>query len=214
MAAALRLGFEHEGYVVMAARDGATALRLVPEKQPDIVILDIMLPKLSGLDVCKQLREKGNTTPIIMLTARGQELDKVVGLRTGADDYITKPFSFLELLARVEAVLRRSTKQIRKTGVYQFGDVNVDFRKLTATKAGRPLSLSTKEFAIVEYFIDHRGEVVTRDQLLNAVWGYNAFPLSRTVDTHLAKLRQKIEDNSSYPKHIITVHRAGYRFIG
>lgn len=214
MTAALRLGFEHEGFEVLAASDGSTALRVIPERHPDIVILDVMLPRLSGLDVCKRLRESGDGTPIIMLTARGQEIDKVIGLKTGADDYITKPFSFLELLARVEAVLRRSTRQVPKADVYQFGDVTMDFRKLTATKGGRPLNLSTKEFAIVEYFIDHRDEVVTRDQLLNAVWGYSAFPLSRTVDTHLAKLRQKIEDNSSDPKHIITVHRAGYRFIG
>lgn len=214
MIAALRLGFEHENFVVLEARDGSAALRDVIEKKPDLIILDVMLPKMSGLDFCKHLRDKGNRTPVIMVTARGQEIDKVVGLKTGADDYVTKPFSFLELLARVEAVLRRSTRSDTKIETYEFGNVKLDFKKLRAVKGKQPLDLSLREFDILKYFIQHRDEVITRDQLLNAVWGYNSFPLSRTVDTHVAKLRQKIENNSGKPRYIITVHRAGYRFVG
>lgn len=214
MVAALSLGFEHEGYVVFTARDGSAGLRLVSEKDPAIIILDIMLPRMSGLDLCKRLRESGNRTPIIMLTARGQELDKVVGLKTGADDYMTKPFSFLELLARVEAVLRRSAKHVEKIESYEFGDVKLDFKKFEAIKGDHQLNLSPREFNIMKYFVQHREEVITRDQLLNDVWGYNSFPLSRTVDTHIAKLRQKIESDAGEPQYIVTVHRVGYKFKG
>jgi len=214
MAVALRDGFAYEGYAVQVARDGATGLRLAGEKGLDLVILDVMLPRLSGLDVCKQLRGAGNTTPIIMLTARGQEIDKVLGLKTGADDYVTKPFSFLELMARVEAVLRRASKPAEAVESVQFGDVDVNFRNFEATKAGRPLELSPREFKMMKYFAEHRGEVVSRDQLLDNVWGYDGLPLTRTVDMHIAKLRQKIEDTPGDPHYIITVHRVGYKFTG
>ncbi len=214
MAVALRDGFEYEGYQVQVAKDGETGLRLAREKDLDIIILDVMLPKLSGLDICKRLRADGNQIPIILLTARGQEIDKVLGLKLGADDYVTKPFSFMELAARVEAVLRRASSRVEKIEDFQFGDVALDFKKFVATKGGQPLTLSPREFKILQYFIEHRGEVVTRDQLLDTVWGYDSFPLTRTVDTHIAKLRHKIEDDPATPHFIITVHRAGYKFIG
>ncbi len=214
MAVALRDGFTYEGYTVQVARDGAAGLRLATERGLDLVILDVMLPRLSGLDVCRQLRGAGNNTPIIMLTARGQEIDKVLGLKTGADDYVTKPFSFLELMARVEAVLRRASKPAEQVERAEFGDVEVNFKTFEAAKAGRPLELSPREFKMMKYFAEHRGEVVTRDQLLDSVWGYDGLPLTRTVDMHIAKLRQKIEDTPGDPRHIITVHRVGYKFTG
>lgn len=213
MAVALRDGFEYEGYAVQVARDGAAGLKLATEKELDLIILDVMLPKMSGFDVCKQLRSSGNSTPIIMLTARGQEIDKVVGLKIGADDYVTKPFSFMELMARVEALLRRSHRRAEVADEFHFGDITVNFKKFEVTKAGTLLEISPREFNILKYFIEHRGEVVTRDQLLDAVWGYGSFPLTRTVDMHIAKLRQKVEDTASDPKHIITVHRVGYKFV-
>ena len=214
MAVALRDGFEYEGYAVTVARDGEQGYRLAAEKSADLVILDVMLPKQSGLDVCKRLRSAGNPTPIIMLTARGQEIDKVLGLKCGADDYVTKPFSFLELMARVEAVLRRSKNQADSLEDYEFGDVRLNFKSYEAKKAGAPLDLSSREFQLLRYFIEHRGEAVTRDQLLDAVWGYDDFPLTRTVDMHIAKLRQKIEDSPANPRYIVTVHRVGYKFTG
>ena len=214
MAVALHAGFSYERYGVEVAGDGQTGLRLAQEKGPDRDILDVMLPRISGLDVCRQLRGAGNTTPIIMLTARGQEIDKVLGLRTGADDYVTKPFSFLELMARVEAVLRRASKPAEAVESVAFGDIELDFKALEARKAGRPLELSPREFKIMRYFAERRGEVVSRDQLLDHVWGYEGLPLTRTVDMHIAKLRQKIEDTPGDPRYIITVHRVGYKFTG
>ena len=214
MAVALRDGFSYEGYAVEVARDGQTGLRMAQEKGLDLVILDVMLPRMSGLDVCRQLRGAGNTTPIIMLTARGQEIDKVLGLKTGADDYVTKPFSFLELMARVEAVLRRASKSSEAVESAAFGDIELDFKSLEAKKAGRPLELSPREFKIMRYFVERRGEVISRDQLLDHVWGYEGLPLTRTVDMHIAKLRQKIEDTPGDPHYIITVHRVGYKFTG
>ena len=214
MAVALRDGFTYEGYAVHVARDGAAGLRMAEERSHDLVILDVMLPRMSGLDVCRQLRSAGNDTPIIMLTARGQEIDKVLGLKTGADDYVTKPFSFLELMARVEAVLRRTSKSTEAAEQVSFGDVEMNFKTFEASKAGRALELSPREFKMMKYFVEHRGEVVTRDQLLDHVWGYEGLPLTRTVDMHIAKLRQKIEDTPSDPHHVITVHRVGYKFTG
>lgn len=213
MAVALRDGFEYEGYTVQVARDGADGLRMALDEEPDIIILDVMLPKMSGLDICKHLRTGGNQIPIILLTARGQEIDKVLGLKLGADDYVTKPFSFMELAARVEAVLRRASGRIEKVESFQFGDVTLDFKKHLATKGGLSLELSHREFKILQYFIEHRGEVVSRDQLLDSVWGYDSFPLTRTVDTHIAKLRHKIENDPGNPQYIVTVHRVGYKFM-
>ena len=215
MAVALRDGFEYDGYEVITAGDGATALELAGERDPDLIVLDVMLPKMNGLDVCRQLRAAGNQVPIIMLTARGQEIDRVLGLKLGADDYVTKPFSFMELLARVEAVLRRSGGgEAAALEVLTLGDVTVDFAHHTATRGGRPLDLTPRELRLLEFLAAHRGEVVTREQLLDEVWGYDTIPFTRTVDTHIAKLRKKIEDDPSDPRHLITVHRLGYKLVG
>ncbi len=211
---ALQRGFEFEGYTAEVVRDGEAALQRIAAGQFDAMILDVMLPKLSGFDVCQRLRNAGNAIAIIMLTARGQEIDKVLGLKIGADDYITKPFSFMELIARVEAILRRIQRRSGALEQYQFDDVTINFAALEATKAGAPLNLSQREFRLLKHFIEHRGEVITRDQLLDAVWGYERFPLSRTVDMHIAKLRQKIETLPSQPSWLITVHGAGYKFVG
>jgi two-component system alkaline phosphatase synthesis response regulator PhoP len=214
MAVALRDGFDYEGYEVSVARDGEAGLTLAKTISPDLIILDVMLPKKSGLDVCKQLRGEGNDVPIIMLTARGQEIDKVLGLKLGADDYVTKPFSFLELMARVEAVLRRVSGRQEQIESYSFGDVVIHFKQCEATKGGKPVELSPRELDLMRFFVEHRGEVVSRDQLLDTVWGYGNMPFTRTVDMHIAKLRKKIEDKPNDPKYIVTIHRLGYKFMG
>jgi DNA-binding response OmpR family regulator len=214
MAVALRDGFAYEGYEVKLATDGAEGLRLAEEGNHDLIVLDVMLPKMSGLDVCKRIRRNGSKVPVIMLTARGQEIDKVLGLKTGADDYVTKPFSFLELMARVEAVLRRTSGYGDSPDTYQFGDVIVDFKRSEVKKNEQSLVLSPREFKLLRFLIDHRGEVVTRERLLDAVWDYDNVPFTRTVDMHIAKLRKKVEDDPQDPAHIVTVHRVGYRFNG
>src|SRR6266404_3765759 len=213
MVRGLRHNFEFEGYQVCVARDGEAAINETFHNNPDIILLDVMLPKLSGLDVCRNLRAKGVTTPILMLTARSEETDKVVGLEVGADDYVTKPFSIKELLARIRAHLRRAAKQVVEIESFTFGDVELNFKKYAARKGGHTLELSVREFEILRYLIRRRGEIVTRDQLLDEVWGYESSPVTRTVDNHIAKLRQKIEPHPSEPQHIITVHRLGYRFV-
>jgi len=210
---ALRKGLESEGYAVECAADGATGKRAASAKPFDLIILDVMLPKQSGFDVCEQLRAAGNETPIIMLTARNMEVEKVQGLKLGADDYITKPFSLSELFARIEAVLRRSARTPTNVAQFAFGGLQLDFRKYEATKDGAPLELSPREFRLLQFLIEHRGEVVSRDQLLNHVWSYNSFPSTRTVDQHVAKLRQKIEDTPNHPRHLLTVHGLGYKFV-
>lgn len=214
MAVALRDGFSYEGYDVRVATDGASGLRMASEGEQDLVVLDVMLPKMSGLDVCRKMRRNGSKVPVIMLTARGQEIDKVLGLKTGADDYVTKPFSFLELMARVEAVLRRSGGYADGIESYRFGDVEIDFARGEATKDGGPIALSPREFKLLHFLVEHRGEVLPRERLLDAVWGYENVPFTRTVDMHVAKLRKKIEDRPQDPAWIITVHRVGYKFTG
>jgi DNA-binding response OmpR family regulator len=214
MAVALKDGFEYEGFTVLLVRDGAAALARAAEVDPALVVLDVMLPKMSGLDVCKTLRAEGSTVPIIMLTARGQEIDKVLGLKLGADDYVTKPFGFLELMARVEALLRRTAGRPAVLETHRFGDVVVNFKRGEVHKAGAAVELSARELRLLRYFIEHRGELVTRDQLLDAVWDYDHAPLTRTVDMHVAKLRRKIEDVPADPRWIVTVHRIGYKFTG
>jgi DNA-binding response OmpR family regulator len=211
---ALRDGFEYEGYTVLVATDGLAAVRMAAEEQPTLILLDVMLPQMSGLDVCKQIRSTSNDVPIIMLTARGQEVDKVLGLKIGADDYVTKPFSFMELMARVEAVLRRSSARSESSGFYEFGDVRLDFRMLEATKGGQPLDLSPLEFKLMKFFIDNRQQVVTRDQMLKSVWNSQSALFTRTVDMHVAKLRKKIEDSPNHPRFIITIYGVGYKFLG
>lgn len=213
MATALSDGFHFEGYDVLVANDGMSGLQLAQQKQIDVLLLDVMLPKMSGVDVCKQLRKSGNDVPVIMLTARGQEIDKVLGLRMGADDYVTKPFSFMELVARVEALLRRTSKASESLEEFTFGNVRVNFRTCEAWKNEAPVELSSRELKLLEFFIEKRGQVVTRDHLLEVVWGYDNPTITRTVDTHVARLRQKIEDTPGDPKHLITIHRVGYKFI-
>ena len=213
MVLGLKDSCEYEGYEVSVALDGKEGLEKASTEKPDIILLDVMLPVMSGLDVCRILRTRGIEIPILMLTARSEETDKVVGLEVGADDYVTKPFSIKELLARIRAHLRRASKQVSEIESFTFGNVELNFKKYAARKDGQALDLSPREYEILRYLIKRRGEIVTRDQLLDEVWGYDSTPVTRTVDNHIAKLRQKIESNPSEPKHIITVHRIGYRFI-
>jgi DNA-binding response OmpR family regulator len=213
MVIGLKDSCEYEGYEVSVARDGKEGLEKVATEKPDIILLDVMLPLMSGIDVCRTLRTRGIEIPILMLTARSQEMDKVVGLEVGADDYVTKPFSIAELLARIRAHLRRAAKQVVEIESFTFSDVELNFKKFAARKGGQALDLSAREFEILRYLIRRRGEIVTRDQLLDEVWGYDSTPVTRTVDNHIARLRQKIEQEPSEPKHIITVHRIGYRFV-
>ena len=213
MVLGLRDNFEFEGYVVVTASDGASGLEKARAEKPDLLILDIMMPKLSGLEVCKTLRGEGFEKPIIMLTARGQEIDKVVGLELGADDYVTKPFSIRELLARVRAILRRTDGAKKRLARYRFADLELDFETYRAKKGGEPLDMSPREFELLRYLIERKGETVSRDRLLEDVWGYESYPSTRTVDTHIAKLRAKIGDSGSEPRHILTIHGMGYKFV-
>jgi two-component system alkaline phosphatase synthesis response regulator PhoP len=204
-----------EGYDVESVRDGAAGLARASEGGFDLVLLDVMLPGMSGFDVCQTLRQRGIDTPIVMLTARGQLVDRVVGLKIGADDYIPKPFEMAELVARIEARLRRTPPAAPAAADgYQFGDVRVDFRRAEVEREGRLIELSAREFQLLRYFIEHRGAALSRDELLNEVWGYHAMPSTRTVDVHVAWLRQKIEPNAKRPQFILTVHGIGYRFAG
>jgi DNA-binding response OmpR family regulator len=214
MGAALKDGFSYEGYEVEFATDGAEGLRLAIERGPDLVILDVMLPKMSGFDVCREIRKTGSAVPVIMLTARGQEIDKVLGLKLGADDYVTKPFGFMELMARVEALLRRATGQTGRAEAFTFGDVSVDFKKGEVRRKGKMVEMSAREMRLLQYFVEHRGEVIARDRLLDEVWGYDEAPLTRTVDMHVAKLRKKIESRPADPQFLLTVHGMGYKFNG
>jgi DNA-binding response OmpR family regulator len=209
----LKDNLELEGYQVSVAYDGESGLQAALTETPDLILLDVMLPKLSGLDLCRRLRAKGANTLVIMLTARGTEIEKVVGLETGADDYITKPFGLNELLARIRALFRRAQRHTADVEWFGFGDIQLDFRKYHASKGGKPLDLSPREFAMLKFLVQHREETVTREQLLDHVWGVENYPFTRTVDNHVAKLRQKIEESPSTPRHIITVHRIGYRFM-
>jgi two-component system, OmpR family, alkaline phosphatase synthesis response regulator PhoP len=203
-----------EGYDVDTTVDGESALERAASGAFDLVLLDIMLPRMNGFDVLRELRRRGVETPLILLTARGQVVDKVVGLKLGADDYVTKPFDMGELLARIEAKLRRAPVAPRPSERYQFGDIRVDFRSAEVTRRGEPIELSAREFQLLRYFIEHRGAALTREELLNEVWGYNAMPSTRTVDVHVAWLRQKVEPTPRHPQYILTVHGMGYKFAG
>jgi len=214
MVAGLRDNFEFEGYQVISAPDGVAGLERALSEAPDLVILDVMMPRMSGLDVCKQLKAKRPSLPIIMLTARGQEVDKVVGLELGADDYVTKPFSIRELLARVKAVLRRARTLPKEQERYTFGNLEVDLKSCQVRRSGQVLDFSAKEFELLKYFLCHPGETLSRDRLLEEVWGYDRFPTTRTVDAHIVRLRQKIEAKPDEPRFILTVHGTGYKFVG
>jgi two-component system alkaline phosphatase synthesis response regulator PhoP len=204
-----------EGYTVESAGDGEVGLARASGEHFDLVILDVMLPRKSGFDVCRKLRQSGIDVPILMLTARGQVVDKVVGLQLGADDYLTKPFDMMELLARIEARLRRAPGEtVKGTPWYQFGKVHIDFRRAEVTREGKPLSLTAREFQLLRYLIEHRGATLSREELLTEVWGYDAMPSTRTVDVHMAWLRQKVEQNPKYPEFILTIRGLGYKFAG
>lgn len=206
---------ESEGFSVESARDGETGLRLALEKNYDLILLDVMLPKKNGLDVCRDLRQKNIETPILMLTARGETIDKVLGLKLGADDYLTKPFEVLELMARIEALMRRSSNTVQTSvDSFRFGTVSIDFRRAEVLRENEVVELSALEFKLLQYLIEHRGEVIRRNELLDEVWGYDAMPTTRTVDVHIAWLRQKLEENPRYPNYIQTVHGLGYKFCG
>jgi two-component system alkaline phosphatase synthesis response regulator PhoP len=203
-----------EGYEVECAMDGDTAFRLASESVFDMVLLDVALPGRNGFDVCRDLRQRSVDSPILMLTARGQIVDRVLGLKLGADDYLTKPFDMMELLARIEALFRRSRAVAAAPSSYLFGPVRVDFLRAEVVKDGAAVELSSLELKLLRYFIEHRGVLLSRDELLDKVWGYDAMPVTRTVDVHVASLRQKLEPNPSRPEFIVTVHGSGYKFVG
>jgi len=211
---ALEDNLKLEGYEVSSAKDGEKGLSMARERGYDLIILDIMLPKMDGFEVCKQLRQEGMTTPILVLTAKSQEIDKVLGLELGADDYVTKPFSPRELLARVKALLRRAKPLQQGIDVYRFGDIEVDFKKYEAKKKGQPIYLTALEFNLLHFLIIHKGQVVDRDSILDEVWGKDVYVTPRTVDKHIAQLRKKIEDDPPNPKYILGVRGVGYRFKG
>ena len=202
-----------ESYEVITAADGEAAYKLIREKRPDLIVLDLMLPKLSGYELCRKVRGEGIATPILMLTARGEEGDRVLGLDLGADDYMTKPFSVRELLARIRALLRRTHPLTALPDELRFADVVIDFRRYEAIKDGEPLELTRKEFGVLRLLAARAGEVVTRDELLNEVWGYENYPTTRTVDNHVASLRSKLEDEPAAPRHLHTVHGVGYKLV-
>ena len=203
-----------EGFDVVSAKDGAAGFDIAVSQSFDLIILDVMLPKKNGYDVCRDLRQRGVSTPVLMLTAKGETIDKVLGLKLGADDYLTKPFEVMELLARIEALLRRAPAKSNghSTDSFRFGDVTVDFRRATVEKGEAAVELSAMEFKLLQYLIENRGLVHSRDHLLDQVWGYDAMPSTRTVDVHVAWLRQKLEENPRKPRYIHTVHGMGYKF--
>lgn len=206
--------FESQGYVVYAAEDGEKGLEIAKEEKPDLIILDIMLPVLDGYEVCKKLRMEGDTTPIIMLTVKDEEVDKVLGLELGADDYVTKPFSFRELTARVKAVFRRTEERVKDLTDYSFGNIELDFEKYEAKKEGKKLYLTPLEFHMMRLFIRNKGKVLSRDDFLDRIWGEDNVTVSyRTVDSHIANIRKKIEDDPADPQHILSIRGVGYKFI-
>ena len=214
VAIALRDSLESEGHFVTVASDGGEGFQRASTGVFDLILLDLMLPKMSGLEICQRLRANEIETPIIMLTARGASSDAAFGLKLGADDYIPKPFDVGELLARIEAVLRRSSRQQSEKNIFYIGNVQLDLRRLKATRNGEPLDLSPREFEILQLLIAHTGETVTREQLLHHIWGEHASLFTRTIDAHITRLRQKIEPNPANPEYIITAHRVGYRSVG
>jgi len=211
----LKLNLVFEGYEVIWALDGEEGLNKALKEAPDLILLDIMLPKKDGLDVCRELRRRNVTIPIVMLTAKGEEIDKVVGLEIGADDYITKPFSVRELMARLKAHLRRGKKEEKSVpSVYRFDDIEIDFIHFKVKRSGTEFDLTSLEVEILKYLVAHRGEVVTRDALLDKIWGYETYPSTRTIDNHILKLRKKLEEDPAQAKYIFSVYGEGYRFMG
>lgn len=206
------MNLELEGFQVVSACDGEEGIELINTRKPDLIIMDVMMPRKDGLQACREVRNAGNSTPLILLTARSSEIDKVLGLELGADDYLGKPFGMLELIARVKALLRR-IQRVTSIDEIRFSDVVVDFKAYRALKNNEPIDLSAREYRLLRYLVVKVGSVVTRDELLDEVWGYNSYPTTRTVDNHIARLRQKVEANIDDPQHILTVHGVGYKFV-
>ena len=206
------MNLELEGFQVLSACDGEEGIQLINTRKPDLIIMDVMMPRKDGLQACREIRNAGNSTPLILLTARSSEIDKVLGLELGADDYLGKPFGMLELIARVKALLRR-VQRVTSIDEIRFSDVVVDFKAYRALKNNEPIDLSAREYRLLRYLVVKVGSVVTRDELLDEVWGYNSYPTTRTVDNHIARLRQKVEANIDEPQHILTVHGVGYNFV-
>ena len=209
----LKASLETEGYKILVVNDGEEGLNAAMNENPTLILLDIMLPSMSGLEICMKLRNKGVVTPIIMLTARTEEADKLLGFELGADDYVTKPFSMKELLARIKAILKRRVAIEDSFDFYEFDDVKVNFKNMETTKGDKHVKMSLKEYELLKFFIRHIDEVVTRNTLLDEVWGYDVFPTTRIVDNYIMMLRKKIETNPAIPKHIQTIHSAGYKFV-
>src|SRR5215470_15492169 len=203
----------YEGYEVFTAATAEAGYDVHKSRKPDLIILDLMLPHMSGLELCRRLRGEGIQIPILMLTARSEESDRVIGLDLGADDYVTKPFSLRELMSRVRALLRRTQSVADLPDELKFGDVEVDFRRYVARRRGKSIGMTRKEFATLRLLVARAGQVVTREELLNEVWGYESYPVSRTVDNHIAALRAKLETDPARPVHIRTVHGVGYKFV-
>ena len=209
----LKQNLHFEGYQVLEARTGTEGLRIAETAEPDLIILDLMLPKMSGIQLCKQVRSTGNKVPILMLSAKGETHDKIKGLRTGADDYLTKPFDLLELLARIEALLRRIPQINTYKDSYQLGELFINFTNNSIQKEGQHIALTRQESVLLQYLVHHEGELLSREQIIKEVWGHDYLYSNRTVDTHITKLRKKIEAIPSNPRHIQTVHRVGYKFV-
>ncbi len=209
----LQESLEDEHYDVLTATDGKEGYEMAGQENPDLILLDLMLPTMNGQDICRKLREDGITVPILMLTSKREETDKVLGLELGADDYITKPCSLRELHARIKANLRRSEIIRKEVSTFTFADLEIDFKKQKSLKKGEPIQFSAKEYEILHFFIQHDDEIVSRDMLLDEIWGYDIFPTTRTVDNYILNLRKKIEKDPTQPKHILTIHKSGYRFI-
>jgi DNA-binding response OmpR family regulator len=213
IAKGLKESLQDEHYQIFMASDGKEGYEKAGKEKPDLILLDLMLPTMNGQDICRKLREDGVTIPILMLTSKREETDKVLGLELGADDYITKPFSLRELQARIKANLRRSDFVRKEVSSFSFADLEIDFKKQKAKKSGKTIQFSTKEYEILHFFIQHDDEIVSRDMLLDEVWGYEVFPTTRTVDNYILNLRKKIEKDPTQPNHILTIHKSGYRFI-
>jgi DNA-binding response OmpR family regulator len=209
----LEAALRAEHFDVLSAADGEKGLLMAKRENIDLILLDIMLPGINGTEVCRRLRDDGVGTPIMMLTSKDEEMDKVLGLELGADDYVTKPFSIRELLARIKALLRRHGTLKTSIETYAFGNVEIDFPKQEAKAGGAALKLTATEFHVLKYFVEHEGEVVSREQFLNEVWGYESYPTTRTVDNYILSLRKKVEPDPSHPKHLLTVHTVGYKFV-
>jgi len=215
MQAGIKDNLEFEGYEVDTAPDGKEGLQKILSNSFDLIVLDVMLPHISGFDVCKKVRHENNNTPIIFLTAKGEEIDKVIGLESGGDDYLTKPFSLRELIARIKAVLRRTEKQSSNQTNHEItiGKLLVNFNTYTASIAGNQIKMTSKEFEILQYLLKHKNATISRDSLLDAIWGYDFQPTTRTIDNFILKLRQKIENNPNEPEIIMTIHGMGYRLV-